>query len=71
MPAALADEFKQPAPAVLIVLVGLEMLGKLVNTGRQNGDLNLGRTGIPCVKMVLAYDGVFLCFRQRHVTRSF
>jgi hypothetical protein len=71
MPTALADQLEQATPAVLIMPVSLEVLGQLIDASRQNGDLDFGRTGIPAVKMIFVYDGIFLSFRQRHVTRSF
>ena len=41
---AAADHLEQSATAVVIVLVGLEMLGQMVDASSQQCDLNLGRT---------------------------
>ena len=43
---SLADKFQQPPTAVMILFVYLEMLGQVCDTLGQNGDLDLGRTGI-------------------------
>jgi hypothetical protein len=40
--AALTDEFKQPAAAVFVVLMNLEVFGELFNAGGQDGDLDFG-----------------------------
>ena len=41
-----ADEHEQATTGVEVLLVGLHVLGQLLDTLGQNGDLNLGVTGI-------------------------
>jgi hypothetical protein len=71
MPAALADQLEQAAPAVLVVLVRLEVLGQLIDASRQDSNLDFRASGITIVEVILIDNRVFLCFRQRHGTRSF
>ena len=52
--AAPPDELEQPSPGVMILPVGAEMLGQLVDPARQKGDLNLGRAR---VRIALAVPG--------------
>ena len=46
---SLAHQLHQPAPGMVILEVGLEVLGELSDALRQDGDLNLGRAGIAFV----------------------
>ena len=39
--ASLRDHFQQAAPRMIVLLVGLEMLGKVVNSLTQKRDLDL------------------------------
>jgi len=41
-PAALADHHQQAAPAVVVVLVGTEMVGQMIDAIAQQGHLDLG-----------------------------
>ena len=45
-PAPSSDELQQPSAAVVILVVGLEVFGEVVNPGAQLSDLHLGRSGI-------------------------
>src|SRR5436190_16396238 len=56
-PTALSDEPEQALASVVILLVRSEMLGQVVDPFRENGDLNLGRTGIGLVGPVLRQRG--------------
>src|SRR5579885_3269023 len=49
-----ADQHEQAAPAVVVLLVRLEVLGEVVDALREDGDLHLGRTGVRLVEAVLA-----------------
>ena len=44
--AALTDHLQQATTAVVVVLVNLQVLGELLDAGGQNGDLDLGGTGV-------------------------
>ena len=50
--AALTDHHQQTTAGVVVVLVDAQMLGQLVDTGSQDGDLNLGGTGVALVGRV-------------------
>ena len=56
--AAAADHLEQAAAAVVIVLVGLEVLGQVIDASGQQSDLNLGRTGVTLVQGGLLDDGL-------------
>src|SRR6185295_19912421 len=43
---ALVDHHQQPAPAMVVLGVALEMLGQRLNAAGQDRDLDLGRTRI-------------------------
>src|SRR5947207_1186438 len=70
-PAALTDDLEQPAARVVILRVGLEVLGQVVDPLRQERDLDLGRTGVAFVGRELG-DGVLLAGSgQGHSKLSF
>ena len=48
--AALTDHLQQATTGVVVLLVDLQVLGQLVDASGQNGDLNLGRTGVSGVR---------------------
>ena len=52
------------------MLVDAQMLGQLVDTGSQDGDLNLGRTGVALVGRVFQ-DDLGLLFLLNHVFSTF
>src|SRR5215467_8311581 len=66
-PAAPADQQQQAAPAVVVMLVDLEVLGQVVDPPGQQRDLDLRRAGVTLTRRVLG-DELLLhgCF-QRHV----
>ena len=46
---SVTDHLLQTAAAVEVLLVGLQVLGQVVDTGSQNGNLYFGRTGVALV----------------------
>ena len=56
--AAAADHLEQAAAAVVVMLVGLEMLGQVVDACGEQRDLNLRRTGVALVQGGLSDDGL-------------
>lgn len=66
MAAALAHQLEQAAAAVLVVLVGLEVLGELLDPGREDRDLYLRRTGITLVPRIRLDDFFFDLFVDSH-----
>ena len=44
--AALTDHLQQAAAGVVVLLVDLQVLGELVDTGSEDGDLDLGGAGV-------------------------
>ena len=52
----MADHLEQTAAAVVVLLVGLQMLGQAVDAVGQNGDLYLRGTGVTLVDGVLGND---------------
>jgi hypothetical protein len=59
---ALADLYEQAAAAVMMLFVELQMLGELVDRGRQNGDLDVGRSGVVRTAAVLGRQILCLFF---------
>ena len=49
---------------MVVVIVELEMLVKMVDSCRENGNLNLGRACVAFVHSVVRYDLLFLVFKQ-------
>jgi hypothetical protein len=66
--AALTDQEKQPTTRVVVVLVRLQVFGEFVNPVRHQSNLNLGRTGVAGVGLVLLNDGLFFFGGHRHVS---
>jgi hypothetical protein len=56
---------------VVVVLVGLEVLGKVFDSLRENRNLNLGRTGVTVVRCVLFDDVVLDSKIKWHVFSPF
>lgn len=52
----MADHLVKTAAAVVVLLVGLQMLGQAVDAVGQNGDLYLRGTGVTLVDGVLGND---------------
>ena len=62
--AATTDQHQQATPAVVVFLVGLEVLVEVVDALREKGDLHLGRPGIAFVEAVLLDDGRLLAIND-------
>jgi hypothetical protein len=60
------DEFEQPAPAGEVLLVRPHMLGQVVDTGRTQCDLHLGRAAVALVPAELRNEFGLLFLRDRH-----
>ena len=58
----MTDHFEQTAAGMMIFLMNLQMLGKLVDTGGQNCNLNLRRTGVFVMKTIVLDDSRVLFF---------
>jgi hypothetical protein len=50
----LADEAQEPPPRVVVLLVGLEVFGQIVDPRTQKRDLDLGRTRVLRVLLELS-----------------
>jgi len=59
---SLRDHLEQPPARMVVFLVSLEVLGQLVDALREQRDLNLWRTRVAFVRLVLV-DYSFLYFR--------
>src|SRR5262245_45807408 len=66
----LADHHEQAATRGVILLVLLEVLGKLADAFGEQGDLNLRRASILFMDAVLANQRLFTLCQQRHSTAS-
>src|SRR2546429_6832590 len=66
-PAAPAHQQEQATPAVMVVLVHLEVLGEIVDPPRQQCDLDLRRTGVTLTGRVPGDDLRLDCYVQRHM----
>ena len=53
---ALTDHLKKTAAGVVVLLMDLEVLGKVVDPLCQKSDLNLGRTCVALMSSVLLHD---------------
>src|SRR6266545_550657 len=67
-PAAAADELQQAPPRVVVLRMGAQMLGELVDPLRQQRDLHLGRARVGLGRTVLAHDLQFGFLRKAHHT---
>ena len=68
--AALADHHEKAAAGVIVVLVGAQVLGELLDAVGEDGDLDLGGAGIALVGRVLS-DQLGLCFFGNHGCSTF
>ena len=59
---SVTDHLLQTAAAVEVLLVGLQVLGQVVDTVGEDRDLNLGRTGVSFVSCVLLNDAELFFF---------
>src|SRR5471032_1904385 len=66
-----ANHLEQAATAVVILRVGLEMLGHVGDSVREECDLHFWRSGIALVSAILSYDFCFLFLRRRQNKFSF
>src|SRR5439155_21326995 len=57
---------EEPSWRVVILLMGLEVLGELIDAPGQDGDLDLGRAGIGLGSPEVADQRGFLVFQERH-----
>ena len=69
--AATANHLHQAAAAVVVVLVGLQMLGQVVDSSGQDSDLNLRRTGVAFVQAVVYNDLGFFFFSHHGKSHLF
>src|SRR5262249_23722782 len=58
-PTALPDELQQTATRVVVLHVGLEVLGEVVDPLGEEGDLHLRRAGVALVEGKLAVGSLF------------
>ncbi len=66
-----ADHHQEPAPAVVVFVVGLKVLAEAVDTFGQQRDLDLGRTGVFGGTAVLGDYTELSLACQRHKYLSF
>src|SRR3546814_7515341 len=55
--AAAVDHLQQTTTAVVVVLVGLEVLGQVHDAGGEQGDLDFRRAGVVVAALVFVDDG--------------
>jgi hypothetical protein len=58
-PATATNEQQQSTTGVVVVLVVFQVLGELQNAVRQQSNLDLGRTRVAGVGLILLNDGLF------------
>ena len=68
--AALADHPEQTLSRVVILGVGLEVLGQMLNASGEKSDLDLGGTGVPVVGLVALDDLGLATYGLRHRVSS-
>ena len=69
--AAMTDHLKKTAAAVVVLVVCLQMLVQIVDAVGQNCDLNLGRTGVAFMGLVLLDDLLLNClFHGFHLIKN-
>lgn len=57
---ALPDELHEAPPGVVVPLVHLQVLGQVGDPLGQQGDLDLGRTGVGLVEAMISDGGLFV-----------
>ena len=62
--AALTDHLEKTAAGVMILLVDLQVLGKIVDPLCEQSDLYLGRTCVTLVSSILLHDSEFFFFQH-------
>ena len=60
--AALTNHHQQTTAGVVVVLVYTQVIGQLVDSGGQDGNLDFGRTGVALVGSILQDDLDFFSF---------
>ena len=65
---SLTDHFEQTASGMVVVLVGLQVLGEVVDSLGENGDLHLGRTCVALMESVLLDNCFFFCLQHSENT---
>ena len=68
--ASVTDHAQKTSVAVVVLLVSLQMLGKSVDAIGKNRNLNLRRTGVALVGLVL-FDDLLLNFLRQHFLFTF
>jgi len=62
--AALANHHQESAPRAVVLFVGLQMLGQMVDALRQQGNLHIGGTRVFVVRLKL-FNRFRLCFHNQ------
>jgi hypothetical protein len=62
MPPPLADQFEQPPPGMLIVLMCPQVISQLIDARGQQCDLHFWRPGIPLVTTKILDKTLFFSF---------
>lgn len=65
-PLALPNHFEQPEPGVVILAVGFEVVGQVVDPAGEQRDLDFGRAGVALVHSEVGDDGLFRVCRESH-----
>ena len=65
-PFALPDHLEQPEPGMVILAVGFEVVGEVVDPAREQRDLDFGRAGVALVHSEVGDDGLFRVCRESH-----
>ena len=63
---SLPDKHEKPPSGMVVLLVDLEMLGKVINPLGEYGHLDIGRTGILLMPLELFDDLLLFLCMQRH-----
>jgi len=66
MAATLPYKLQQTTARVLVMLVLFQVLCQPVDALGQKSNLDLGRSGISGMSMVIVYNSILFAFRQRH-----
>src|SRR5690348_11076201 len=67
---ALVDEHQKTAARMIVLRVGLEMLGEIVDSFGQDRDLDLGRTRVPLAASMILDERLFALRGNRHRQHS-
>jgi hypothetical protein len=65
-PLPLPDHLEQPEPGMVILAVGFEVLGQVVDPAREQRDLDFGRAGVALVHSEVGDDWLFRVCRESH-----